>query len=160
MSIAGEQMIFTFASPVKTKDVSSVLRSRIKAAALVGAVAAAGLFATATPASAVAAPTPGAVCGSGYKVINSKDLGPAVVYLTYNSSNGYNCVTTIQENPSAPGVIWMGASIQKSGGSEIRDFGNYGVYAGPVYVHAPDTCIKWGGGMYDYVWRSGWEHCG
>ncbi|AXG82761.1 spore-associated protein A [Streptomyces paludis] len=136
-----------------------MLRSnKLKPAAVVTVVAAAWLLSTAGPAAA-AATTPGAVCGSGYKVINSKDLGPAVIYLTYNSSNGYNCVTTILDS-STGAAMWMGASIQKSGGSEIKDFGGYTKFAGPVYVSAANTCVKWGGGVQDVVWKSGWEHCG
>ncbi|MFE5092746.1 hypothetical protein ACFRCI_20905 [Streptomyces sp. NPDC056638] len=136
-----------------------MLRSdRLKSAAVVTAVAAAGLLATAGPASA-AATTPSAVCGSGYQVIDSKDLGPAVIYLTYNSSNGYNCVTTILDSASG-GAIQLGASVQKSGGTEIKNFGSFTKFAGPVYVSAPNTCIKWGGGVQDVIWKSGWEHCG
>ncbi|MEU0131753.1 hypothetical protein [Streptomyces sp. NPDC006289] len=122
------------------------------------AVAAAGLLATAGPAGA-AATTPGAVCGSGYSVVDSEDLGPAVIYLTYNSSNGYNCVTTILDSYTG-GAVQMGSSIQKSGGSEVRDFGGYTKFAGPVYVSASNTCIKWGGGVQDVIWKSGWGHCG
>ncbi|HWU08604.1 MAG TPA: acetyltransferase [Streptomyces sp.] len=131
---------------------------KLRSVAVVTAVAAAGLLATAGPASAAAA-SPSEVCGSGYRVIDSEDLGPAVIYLTYNSGNGYNCVTTILDK-ALSGSMWMGASIQKSGGSQIDDFGGYTKFAGPVYVSAPNTCIKWGGGYQDYVWKSGWEHCG
>ncbi|MFB8028655.1 MULTISPECIES: hypothetical protein [unclassified Streptomyces] len=135
-----------------------MIRANImRSAAVVTAVAAAGILATAGPASAAAA-SPSAVCGSGYSVIDSKDLGPAVIYLTYNSSNGYNCVTTILDSYDG-GAMWMGSSIQKSGGSELKDYGGYTRFAGPVYVSAPDTCIKWGGGVQDVVWKSGWEHC-
>ncbi|MFE9912430.1 spore-associated protein A [Streptomyces clavifer] len=134
-----------------------MLHSKVKSAAVVAAISAAGLFATATPATA-AAVSPGSVCGSGYSVIDSHDLGAATVYLTYNSSNGYNCVTTIRDTSGS--AIYMEASIRKSGGSWVSDGGSYATYAGPVYVNAPSTCIQWGG-MYGQIhWQSGLEHCG
>ncbi|WSQ10375.1 hypothetical protein OG604_22910 [Streptomyces sp. NBC_01231] len=139
-----------------------MFHSKIKTAAVLGAVAAAGLLGTAAPASA--APASPAdfgtdVCGSGYRVIDSHALAGdgSIVWLMYNSSNGKNCVAT-QLHYYGPQRV--SASIQKQGGSPISDSGTYNTYAGPVYVSAPDTCIKWGGSANGSSWTSGWEHCG
>jgi hypothetical protein len=35
--------------------------------------------------------------------------------------------------------------IQKKGGSSIADSGSFDWYAGPVYVKAPGTCVRFGG---------------
>ncbi|MCQ0005878.1 hypothetical protein [Actinomadura madurae] len=39
----------------------------------------------------------------------------------------------------------MSTWIQKKGGSKIGDSGSFAWYAGPVYVKAPGTCVRFGG---------------
>jgi hypothetical protein len=129
----------------------------IRSAAVVATLAAAGLMGTAIPASAAAA-SPTAVCGSGYGVIDSHDLGGATVYLLYSGSSGKNCVTTIRDNSGS--AIYMEAKVKKAGGSWVADGGQYTHYAGPRYVSAAGSCIQWGG-MYGQInYTSPVEHCG
>jgi hypothetical protein len=106
---------------------------------------------------AVVAPSASAVgyngaCGSGYNVIRTLQFGPTpigTVYLTYNSSNGYNCVVTML-NKSINSSALMDAWISTDGTGEERDTGNYSSYAGPVYKKAVNTCVNWGGSIgYD-----------
>ncbi|WP_017570909.1 hypothetical protein [Nocardiopsis halotolerans] len=103
---------------------------------------------TASPASAAAAAYNGA-CGSGYVVVNSApfrfDLG--TLYLTYNSSNGYNCVVTVRSADTAGFPMTMNAGLRRSGdeGSHKSDTGQYSYYAGPVYVYASGSCVDWRG---------------
>ncbi|MFI1566420.1 acetyltransferase [Streptomyces sp. NPDC020490] len=133
-------------------------RRKLRSAAVITAVAAAGLIGTAVPASAAAA-SPTAVCGSGYSVIDSQGLSTAAtVYLLYSSSTGKNCVVTIRDSSGT--AAYMEASIRKSGGSWVSDAGNYSSYAGPVYVSAAGTCIQWEGMFGQGYYQSGWEHCG
>jgi hypothetical protein len=108
---------------------------------------------TAEAEAALKAPPPGessavynGVCGSGYKVIDSGSVTGGTVYLTYNSSTGYNCVVTIRNTPGAR--LPMCAEVKLTGTSSWKfDCGNYTTYAGPVYVHAPHACIDWGGAI-------------
>ncbi|NUR90361.1 MAG: hypothetical protein HOY71_40320, partial [Nonomuraea sp.] len=100
-----------------------------------------------------------AVCGSGYKVIDSHSLsGKATIYLLYYS--GKNCVVTMSRYVY-PGKVAMNATlkVQKSGATG-SDPGSFTAYAGPVRLAAAKTCVQWGGKWGTYSWTSGWSHCG
>ncbi len=92
--------------------------------------------------------TPQQVCnsgghGGGYYVQRSLSVSGGVAYLLYNSST-YNCAVTIKTKnvgKASPVSVW----IQKKGGSAIADSGSFSWYAGPVYVKAPGTCVRFGG---------------
>ena len=100
----------------------------------------------------------GQVCGRGYTVVDSHALSGAKIYLTYNSSNGNNCVATLSTVDK--GAVTMNATLAVQGGSSGSDPGKYHWYAGPVTKHAPGTCVKWGGTYGSSSWTSGWSHCG
>ncbi|GAA3020449.1 spore-associated protein [Streptomyces fulvorobeus] len=116
--------------------------------ATVGALATMVVGATAVfGATASAAPnvTPQGVCGSAYKTVNSVAVGSlGTVYLTYNSSNGKNCVTTIRTDPGTAKVmstyIYVPATEASAG-----DDGLFTSYAGPGYVYGKGHCVSWGG---------------
>ncbi|MFB6983975.1 hypothetical protein [Streptomyces scopuliridis] len=144
-------------SPKNWKNWTSGKR-RIRSAAVVATVAAAGLLGAAVPASAAAA-SPTAVCGSGYSVIDSHRLAtPATVYLLYSGGTGKNCVVTIRDTTGA--VDFMEAWVTKTGGKRVIDSGLYTSYAGPVYISAAGTCVQWGGRYGKVEWTSDWGHCG
>ena len=93
--------------------------------------------------------TPQQVCnsgghGGGYYVQRSMTVAGGRAYQLYNSS-GYNCAVLIKTRnvgrPS-PVSVW----IQRQGGSKVSDSGSYSWYAGPVYVSAPGTCVRFGSG--------------
>ncbi|MFD0574206.1 acetyltransferase [Kitasatospora gansuensis] len=137
---------------------------RKKFVSVLGALAMAGAATvmTAPEASALAA-SPTAVCGPGYKVVDSEQLinRDVWVYLTYNSSNGYNCVVTIRGNAGTP--VHMSASLTVEGSPQKSDTGYYGSYAGPVYAYAAGKCVKWNGWFSDNdqsSYESPWSHCG
>lgn len=113
-------------------------------AAVMG-LTAAGMAFTAGTASATGYEYNGG-CGSGYEIIDSMNVGTGpsggISYLTYNFSNGYNCVVTVRG--SVPST-YMIAQLRISGGTWVKDAGYYHSYAGPVYVYAADKCIDWGG---------------
>lgn len=119
---------------------------KFRTAALLTAALATGSLALASPASA-AAPVAdyNGVCGNGYGVVNYANIGSkGTVFLTYNNSNGYNCVVTVRTNPGAAAP--MEAFIRVNGTSSWkRDSGNYTTYAGPVYLSAARQCVDWGG---------------
>jgi hypothetical protein len=76
-------------------------------------------------------------------VQRSLSVSGGTAYLLYNSST-YNCAVTIKTQKvgtKSPVSVW----IQKQGGSSIADSGSFAWYAGPVYVKAPDACVRFGG---------------
>lgn len=101
--------------------------------------------------SAQAASNPVTVCGSGYYIQDSHELGlvvstngpQAIVYLLYNASSGYNCVVTVVTGEQVSNPI--NARIRVEGGSWISDPGNYNSYAGPVRVKAAGKCVQYSG---------------
>ncbi|MFF3672223.1 M23 family metallopeptidase [Microtetraspora malaysiensis] len=104
--------------------------------------------------------TPEQVCGSGYTVIDSAALGSAgTVYLLYNSSNGYNCVTTLKRTSLGTNTA-TSAYLEVQGKSRVTDSGNFGYYAGPVRASAAGTCVKWGGSAGGVSYNSPLSHCG
>ena len=116
--------------------------------------------ALAAPASAAPNTTPQKVCGSSYRTVNSAPVGSlGTVYLTYNSSNGYNCVATIRKNPGT--AVDMSAWIYVPGTDAADgDYGRYTSYAGPTYVYGKGQCVDWGGQINNvYVQVSG-SNCG
>lgn len=102
--------------------------------------------------------TPTEVCGSGYEVIDSSGVTGGTVYLLYNSSNGYNCVTTLKST-SLGTASAMSAFLEPEGGSRTTDQGSFSYYAGPVKVHAPNVCVRWGGSVGTSTYTSPFEHC-
>ncbi|MFI0373350.1 serine/threonine protein kinase [Actinomadura sp. 1N219] len=92
--------------------------------------------------------TPQQVCnsgghGGGYYIQRSLSVSGGTAYLLYNSST-YNCAVTIKTRnvgTKSSVSVW----IQKQGGSTIADSGSFAWYAGPVYVKAPETCVRFGG---------------
>ncbi len=98
-------------------------------------------------------------CGSGYGVVNDRDIGGGTVYLTYNSSTRKNCVVTVRNNPGA--ALPMNAWLKRSNESTWKqDPGSYTTYAGPVYRSAAGTCVDWGGAIRSSsvtAWRT---NCG
>jgi hypothetical protein len=102
--------------------------------------------------------TPTQVCGSGYGVIDSHNLGSATVYLLYNDSTGDNCVTTLAD--SASGAVAMNATLAVQGGSSASNPGSFTYYSGPVAEYAPNSCVEWGGSYKTTSWTSSWSHCG
>jgi hypothetical protein len=125
-----------------------------------------GMVANSAPASAAA------YCGSGYTVVDSDKIERfgqhwGTVYLTYNSSNGYNCVTTVK-NSFVGTKTWTGAVLQVQDAADpAPDYDYYEYYAGPVYAKASGKCVKWFGLMQnpdEYAAKGGndatWSHCG
>ena len=124
-----------------------VLNRSILAASALAALSLGTMTALAAPASAAANTTPQRVCGSGYKTVNSAAVGSlGTVYLTYNSSNGKNCVATIRNNPGTALDMsaWIYVPDIDQGGS---DYGRYTSYAGPVYAYGKGHCVNWGGSI-------------
>ncbi|UZI33019.1 spore-associated protein [Streptomyces sp. VB1] len=119
-------------------------RSALTAAAL-GALTVGATTALAAPASAAPNTTPQKVCGSAYKTVNSVPVGSlGTTYLTYNSSNGKNCVVTIRSNPGI--AVNMSAWLYvPDTGDAAQDHGRYTSYAGPAYVYGKGHCVDWGG---------------
>ncbi|MGW4226823.1 spore-associated protein [Streptomyces bauhiniae] len=130
-----------------------------RATLTVGALAALALgagTAMAAPASAAPNTTPQKVCGSSYRTVNSAAVGSlGTVYLTYNASNGKNCVTTIRNSPGTAVDMsaWLYVADTDQGDD---DYGSFTSYAGPTYVYGKGHCVDWGGQIKNvYVQISG-----
>ncbi len=141
------------------------MRKRLAGITTALALTGAGVFFAAAPASADSGYN--GACGSGYTVIDQEATGQGqdgaggVTYLTYNSSNGYNCVVTVNTTGTTE---WLDARVEVHDGTWVLDDGHYQSYAGPVYVYAAGQCIDWGGGEADYQYAPvfiAWDvHCG
>ncbi|MGN9842363.1 protein kinase domain-containing protein [Nonomuraea sp. H19] len=102
---------------------------------------------------------PVALCGSGYKIINSRALGSnATIYLLYNSAARKNCVVTMSRLVH-PGKVHMNAILQVKGGASASNAGKFTAYAGPIRLPAYKKCVIWGGSWGGQTWKSGWSHC-
>jgi sialidase-1 len=111
-------------------------------------------FSTVTEAS-LGAPA----CGSGYDVIDSAPLGTAgTVYLSYNASNGQNCVSTMK-SASVGTATATSAYLEVEGATRNTDSGSYSWFAGPVRASAAGKCVRWGGAAGGVPYNSPLEHC-
>ncbi|MEV5432369.1 spore-associated protein [Streptomyces sp. NPDC052701] len=134
-----------------------------RSALAAGALAALSVGATtalAAPASAAPGTTPQKVCGSGYQTVNSAPVGTlGTVYLTYNSANGRNCVTTIRSTPGTAVDMSTWIYVPETDQAD-QDYGSYTSYAGPAYAYGKGHCVDWGGSIDNvYVQISG-SNCG
>jgi hypothetical protein len=132
------------------------LTRSVLAGAAVAALTVGATTALTGPAAAAPNTTAQKVCGSNYKTVNSAPIGAqGTVYLTYNASNGKNCVATIRTNPGT--ARDMGAWVYVPDTDEYaQDQGAYTSYAGPAYVNGKAHCVDWGGHIGDvYVYVTG-----
>ncbi|MGW8982006.1 spore-associated protein A [Streptomyces parvus] len=100
------------------------------------------------------------VCGSGYAVVNSAQIGTkGTVFLTYNSATGKNCVVTIRTKPGK--AVHMTASLGfASPTTWVTDTGYFTTYAGPVYLDARGLCVTWRGEISGEVAGKNGTNCG
>ncbi|WP_254406901.1 spore-associated protein A [Streptomyces sp. GMY02] len=142
----------------KSRRVSAV--AALAALAVGGSVTAVAQPAVAAPAAVSAQAAYNGVCGAGYGVVNWADVGrQGTVYLTYNPSNGKNCVVTIRKTSGSPVNMFSYIMVPATGeGSVDSDY--YTSYAGPVYAYARGLCVDWAGGISNQdVWTYG-SNCG
>ncbi|MEV6123006.1 spore-associated protein [Streptomyces sp. NPDC052077] len=134
-------------------------RSVLTAAAL-AALSLGATTALAAPASAAPNTTPQKLCGTAYKTVNSQPVGAVgTLYLTYNATNGKNCVVTIRSNPGT--VLDMSAWLYLNGTDQgADDFGRYTSYAGPVQVYGKGRCVDWGGSIDNVYVQVYGSNCG
>ncbi|WP_394428109.1 spore-associated protein [Streptomyces sp. SGAir0957] len=126
----------------------------------VAALAAGSTAVLASPASAAPNTTPQKVCGSAYKTVNSAAVGSlGTIYLTYNSSNGRNCVATIRSTPGT--AVDMSAYVYVPDTDQgDSDYGRYTSYAGPTYVYGKAHCVDWGGNIKNIYVSVAGSNCG
>jgi hypothetical protein len=131
--------------------------------------------------------TAGGVCGPGFKPIDRHQLVDsnygirlATVVLTYNAATGRNCVVTLKRYRAGKKERyndWVYATLatrpMRNPANLARDAGDFRWYAGPIYVTAPNKCVRWGGGAslivpanwtprgkFNSAFQSRWSHCG
>jgi len=113
--------------------------------------------------------TPQQACGSGYYVLESHPMylrgaRVATVYLLYNDSAGNNCAVTMRSDQGVGKTARnVGATLQQRGGHVEADSGSYLWYGGPVRLHAPGKCVRYGGsftGGSTVSFTSPYGHCG
>lgn len=79
--------------------------------------------------------------------MNSMAVGSlGTVYLTYNSSNGRNCVATIRNRPGNAVAMSVWIDVPDTGNA-AQDYGQYTLHAGPAYVFGKGHCVNWGGNI-------------
>ncbi|MBK6046512.1 spore-associated protein A [Streptomyces sp. MBT55] len=124
------------------------------------AVAAEPTAQRATAAPKAAAAQYNGVCGSGYAVVNSAQIGTkGTVFLTYNSATGKNCVVTVRNKPGK--AVHMTASLGfASPTTTVTDTGYFTTYAGPVYLDARGLCVTWRGEISGEVAGKNGTNCG
>lgn len=111
--------------------------------ATLGATGAAVAMTVATAPTASAATYNGG-CGSGYGVVNSAPVGTVgTVFLTYNSSNGNNCVVTVR-NSSGSGITICERLWSSRDSTGLCEPGMT-TWGGPVSLHAAGLCVSWRG---------------
>ncbi|MEE2039520.1 spore-associated protein A [Nocardiopsis sp. CT-R113] len=130
-------------------------RTLVRRAAAGLGLALAATALSAAPASAAY----GGQCGSGYSEVNKTSVSGGTVFLTYNNSNGRNCVVVERSSPGA--AMNMDAALKRSDSEAWQtDPGNFTQYAGPVYLDAAGRCVDWGGVIGgEWVVRTG-TNCG
>ncbi|MBF6102246.1 hypothetical protein IU510_29960 [Nocardia cyriacigeorgica] len=113
-------------------------------AARLGLAVAAILAGSLTFAGPANAATPASVCGSGYRVIDTHNLGSlATIYLLYNGRT--NCAVTWKTaHVGTKTAVMVNLGIWGQNSAQVDD-GWFAYYAGPVKVDAPGKCIGWGG---------------
>ncbi|GLU47161.1 spore-associated protein A [Nocardiopsis ansamitocini] len=130
---------------------------KLAAAVLVAGAAMSATVATVGPAAAA---TYNNACGSGYAVVNSADIGSkGTVFLTYNSSTGYNCAVTVRNSPGSAVAMAVFLAVSPNGAWQ-QDSGTYTTYAGPVYVAARGACVDWVGTITGTTVRMNGTNCG
>jgi hypothetical protein len=129
-------------------------------AAVIGLTAVGTIAATGTASAA----SYNGVCGSGYGVIDTMDVGTGTAYLTYNSSSGKNCVVTVSDKPGTTLLLDTRLRLHRSNtdwADSEYDAGFFKYYAGPVYASAAGRCIDWGGNAGGEYWQVDYNvHCG
>ncbi len=141
---------------------------------LITAAAAVLVTGAALPAQAhTAAEAIQGACGSGYRVVSdgtravktSSGSTWGYVYLTYNSSNGVNCVVTRKTAYHGTATYTDAWIAVQNVGSKLSS-GKYGHYAF-VKMYGKGHCVKYYGVIYNpsgtnsaYGGRSAWGNCG
>ncbi|MGW0790408.1 hypothetical protein ACWD04_19690 [Streptomyces sp. NPDC002911] len=125
---------------------------RTAAAAAILALCTGGLVAGGASAAHAAA-----VC-AGTK-IDTLEFNTGYTYLYYSSATGENCAYTVPKSGGSRQFMYVGL-FRESDGAGVWDEGDYTQYAGPVYLHAPGTCVSFNGQVGSWAGHSGPGHCG
>ncbi|MEU1072712.1 MULTISPECIES: hypothetical protein [unclassified Streptomyces] len=99
-----------------------------------------------------------AVC-AGTK-IDTLEFYTGYTYLYYNSATGMNCAYTVPKSGSGTRQFMYVGLFRQSDGVGVWDDGDFTQYAGPVYLHAPGTCVQFNGQVGTWAGNSGYGHCG
>lgn len=101
-------------------------------------------------------------CGSGYSVVHKTALSTAgTMYLLY--AGGYNCAVNVK-NSTAGSYHTTSINMERqSDYASKHQSGSFKTYAGPIYLSAPNQCVKYWGSIVtssrDYLGSSGWVAC-
>lgn len=110
--------------------------------------------------------TPVQACGSGYRVLESHPMYKrgarvATVYLLYDNGSGNNCAVTMRSDQGVGSRrVHVAATLQRRGGHVESDSGRFLWYGGPVRLHAPGKCVRYGGSFGNVSFTSPYGHCG
>ncbi|RKS06177.1 hypothetical protein DFP74_1801 [Nocardiopsis sp. Huas11] len=130
-------------------------RKRVWASAA-GAIVVATSALVLTSATAAQGADPAQVCNTGrglpdgagpFRTVGSVAVpgGGGTVHLLYDDT--YNCAVTTN---NGVGTVYMDVGLRLAGsGAGAWDHGNFGEYAGPVYVSARGICVDYTGAVGD-----------
>ncbi|MFD7876369.1 hypothetical protein ACFV5G_20060 [Streptomyces sp. NPDC059766] len=127
---------------------SGAIRRRLALGTAV--LAASGLLALASPASAEAAP---AQCAGRMVKVLPFATGTVQVF----KRNGYVCAVTLAGHPGRRTA--MSVSVQARGNRPVVDSGQFTLRAGPVTVHAGHRCVRVRGSVGAQSIGTGWILC-
>jgi hypothetical protein len=77
----------------------------------------------------------------------------------YNGS-GYNCVVTLKTSQVGRKTKVWAQLKRQSDGKSVTDNGSYAYYAGPVFLLARGTCVRYAGGTGTGSTSASWANCG
>jgi predicted Ser/Thr protein kinase len=98
--------------------------------------------------------------GKGYYVQRSLAFPGGRAVLLYNAS-GFNCVVTLKTTQVGTKSTVSAMLTRQSDHVLKKDGGAYEYYAGPVFISAPKTCVKFSGGAAGGgSATSRWVNCG
>ncbi|GAA2725740.1 serine/threonine-protein kinase [Actinocorallia aurantiaca] len=96
--------------------------------------------------------------GGGFQVQRSRDFPGGRTVQLYNAA-GFNCVVTLKTTDLDRKTNVFARLVRKSDRKSAADRGSYQYYAGPVYLKAKGTCVRFAGGGPSGSASAPWANC-
>ncbi|GAA0964496.1 serine/threonine-protein kinase [Actinocorallia libanotica] len=96
--------------------------------------------------------------GGGFQVQRSRAFPGGRTFQLYNAA-GFNCVVTLKTEDLDRKTSVFARLVRKSDRKSAADRGMYQYYAGPVYLAAEGTCVRFAGGGPKGSTAAPWANC-